>query len=653
MKKTKIRTVLFWLVLVAIAALLALLPRLARSGAESNANAKVLSARAETGDIAVTLAGGGTLTAEDAVEVIAPMGVEITEFLVITGDYVQEGAPIAAVDKASVMSAVLEVQDSIAEITDQLNRADSEKNTAALTAQAGGRVKAVYAQSGDSVKEVMLAHGALAVISLDGKMALDFPSAFPLAVGQSVTVTASDGTAYIGRVESMLEGNVTVTITDDGPIVGDTASVTNAGGAILGRGTLYVHSAWNVVAASGTVSYVNIHEGRQIYSGTTLMSLKDMDHTAEYEKLAAQRRDYEEKLWELFILYQDGVIKAPCKGYVSGVDKNLVSQLAATGGSHIVLLANAPDGGADGAFNRVGMVTAVNSDGTLTVKMQLADTYVEDYTDLSGISTGSDTMTLEGKCVPGAAYAWTGEEWVASGINAGDVFVFAYDALGNLLWMVYAGHNEVPCVPTPQPSADPGTLPGAVTSIPGRSGGSGGGFSVRGSYAGAAQADESRLYDLDDTIICAVTPADTMTVSITVDELDILQYTIGMEAEITVDALPGQSFVGTVTQIGAIGSNSGGSSKYTVELTLDAAPNMLSGMNASVVICKETVSALLLPAAALHDSGSKSYVYTAYDEKNDRLLGQAEVETGLSDGENVVILSGLTEGQIVWYSYFG
>ena len=178
----------------------------------------------------------------------------------------------------------------------------------------------------------------------------------------------------------------------------------------------------------------------------------------------------------------------------------------------------------------------------------------------------------------------------------------------------------------------------------------GGGGGASGSAA--APVDDG-LFPLEGTTVCTVTPTDTMTVTISVDELDILQYSLGMEADISVDALPGNTYTGTVTAIGGVGTNEGGNSKFDVELTLDRAADMLNGMNASVVVRKSTGTALLIPIAALNDSGSKTTVYTAYDQKTGQLLAPVEVTTGISDGENVEILSGLEEGQMIWYSYYG
>ena len=53
---------------------------------------------------------------------------------------------------------------------------------------------------------------------------------------------------------------------------------------------------------------------------------------------------------------------------------------------------------------------------------------------------------------------------------------------------------------------------------------------------------------------------------------------------ITVDALPGRAFTGTVTAINQNGKTIGGNSKYTVTITMPRAENMLDGMNAMAVL---------------------------------------------------------------------
>ena len=180
-------------------------------------------------------------------------------------------------------------------------------------------------------------------------------------------------------------------------------------------------------------------------------------------------------------------------------------------------------------------------------------------------------------------------------------------------------------------------------------GGMTGGYSS-GSYTASTPAYET--YDTGCTLAATVTQTKEMTVDITVDELDILSLEVGMAADVTLDALPGQSFRGVITKINTYGVNSGGNTKYTVTVTLDRAEKMLTGMSASVSITTATSESVpTLPAAAIQSQDGKSWVYTAYDEKTDTLSGLTQVELGRSDGESVEILSGLDSGASCYYRY--
>ena len=80
---------------------------------------------------------------------------------------------------------------------------------------------------------------------------------------------------------------------------------------------------------------------------------------------------------------------------------------------------------------------------------------------------------------------------------------------------------------------------------------------------------------------------------------------------------------------------------------------MLGGMNVSAKIVVERLDdALLIPSAALIEQDGQTMVYTACDPKTQTLSEPVPVEIGLSDGETVQILSGLNEGDTVWYMYY-
>ena len=161
------------------------------------------------------------------------------------------------------------------------------------------------------------------------------------------------------------------------------------------------------------------------------------------------------------------------------------------------------------------------------------------------------------------------------------------------------------------------------------------------------------LYGLDMAQIASVIPQNTVTLDITVDELDITSLRVGMSAQVKIDALGGEKHTATITEIGNTGTNNGGNSKYTVELTMDRSENMLAGMNATATIVLSTASDVLtIPADALVEQGNQTMVYTGYDEENDQLLNPVTVEVGSSDGETVEILDGLTDGQTYYYAYY-
>ena len=172
-----------------------------------------------------------------------------------------------------------------------------------------------------------------------------------------------------------------------------------------------------------------------------------------------------------------------------------------------------------------------------------------------------------------------------------------------------------------------------------------------GGYGGSS--NQTQLYDLDGDVLMTVTPQDTMTLTVAVDESDISSVKTGMSAEITVNALPEEVFEGEITKVAKSGSGNGGSSKFAVEITLPRESEMLSGMSASAVISLyEKMNVLTLPAAALTEDGAKTIVYTALDKKTGELASPVEVTTGLSDGEVVEILSGLGSGDTVYYAYY-
>lgn len=682
-KKKRIKKYISWVCMVSFVALLAMMPLMANSRQEADGpQASILSGTVETGSITTSLQGGGTLTSEKPVEIRIPSGVMISEFLVKNGDLVSEGDPLAAIDKVSLMAAITGVQDTMDYLVEEMASTSNQQTSTRLTAQAGGLVKQVFAEKGDSVQDVMLEHGALAVLSLDGLMAVEIKRSTDLATGDGVSVMFEDGTEAAGRVESNMDGILVVTVEDDGYRVGETVVVTTVDGSRIGSGQLYVHNAWKAVAYTGTVETVSIKPEDNTYDGQTILTLSGSDFNAQRESLASQHREYEELMLELFKLYQAEAILAPCDGMVSGVDENSIHLLSGTRDSLIIdLLANAPGSDPDGLYdNHIGQITGMlGSDWT--VRMDPESQEVADYmADMETVDTAIENMTYQTMMEMVTVYQLVDGEWEITTAEPGDILLFA---LGNegFVWAVYidtadtepSAPSETPSEPSepaeedtesteaPEDGTEP-TLPeisgdmestedSLLPSIPSIGGSIG---SMMGGFTGSMpQEEEYVLYDLEGSTLMSLIPQKEMTLSMQLDEQDISKVHLGMQAEVTVEALNNQVFPAVVTEIGDTGTNLGGSSKFTVKLTLQMQEQMLSGMSATATIPLFTTdNALLIPVEALVEEGSQTMVYTGYDESTGELINPVAVTLGSSDAYHAEIRSGLNVGDTYWYRYY-
>ena len=138
-----------------------------------------------------------------------------------------------------------------------------------------------------------------------------------------------------------------------------------------------------------------------------------------------------------------------------------------------------------------------------------------------------------------------------------------------------------------------------------------------------------------------------MSVTISVDESDILSLAVAQEAEITVSSVSKETLSGIVTEI----DKSGASGGYTAVVMLDKITGMLPGMTASVDVRIEGVdNAIIIPVDALNRTSTGAYVYTSYDEETQQYGGRVDVVTGLSNNNYVEIKSGLSVGDTVYYT---
>ena len=176
---------------------------------------------------------------------------------------------------------------------------------------------------------------------------------------------------------------------------------------------------------------------------------------------------------------------------------------------------------------------------------------------------------------------------------------------------------------------------------------------------GSSSSGSSSAYGMSTTTsssgemtLVTISPDTQMSISLSVDETDILSLEVGQEAAVVISSISDEtSYTGTVTAIDTTATSSGGVTQYTAVVTIDKQDGMLSGMSATVTITIEGVeNALLLPEDAVTQTSTTAYVYTSYDETTGELGGMVEVSLGLSNGSYVEITDGLSEGDTVYYT---
>ena len=148
----------------------------------------------------------------------------------------------------------------------------------------------------------------------------------------------------------------------------------------------------------------------------------------------------------------------------------------------------------------------------------------------------------------------------------------------------------------------------------------------------------------------SICPDQTMSISVSIDETDILSLSVGQAVDVSVSSVSDESFSGRITAIDRTGTSSNSVTQYAATVQIDKQEGMLAGMSASASITIKSVdNALVIPLDALRQTSSTAYVYTTYDEATGTLGGMTEVQIGLSNSSYVEIVSGLSEGDVVYY----
>ena len=157
--------------------------------------------------------------------------------------------------------------------------------------------------------------------------------------------------------------------------------------------------------------------------------------------------------------------------------------------------------------------------------------------------------------------------------------------------------------------------------------------------------------------LCIVYDLSYLEMSINVDELQISSISVGQKVQITADAVPDKTYVGTVTRVSMKGASNGGTTTYPVTIRIDDTDGLRPGMNANAeIVVAQANNALVVPNAAVVRG---SYVLVTKDSPSaanaDTTMEAPEgfvyvpVKTGVSDDDYTQIVSGIQEGDTIGY----
>lgn len=167
------------------------------------------------------------------------------------------------------------------------------------------------------------------------------------------------------------------------------------------------------------------------------------------------------------------------------------------------------------------------------------------------------------------------------------------------------------------------------------------------------------------TTLIEVMDPNAMETVVSVDEDDIGNVKTGQTAHVSLDAISGKTYTGTVTAVDQIGTNSNGVATFSVTVGISNPDNIKVGMSTDVEIVTQSVSnvvtisasallskmgttAYVIPASKVTDSSGNTKTLTNVNTMQLVQKYGKKITTGLSNSNTVEVKNGLSDGdQIV------
>ena len=447
---------------------------------------------------------------------------------------------------------------------------------------------------------------------------------------------------------------------------------------ITGSGVLEAANSYSVTSlAEGNILTADFEEGDQVEEGTVLYTIDTSDLSGSLEQarisLEQAQRSYNSRVKDLEKLS----VTAPKTGRVLSLeveegDDVSAGQTVATLRNSDIMTLTVPFLADEAAGFSVGQRAAVTLESTFETlegtvsKVDRADTVLEGnrivrYVTVEVANPGAlsvsqtGSATIDGCASAGsAAFAYAAEQAITAEVSGQVAAIRAREGdrvdRGDVLLTLTSDSLD----DSLQSAAD--SLRNAELSLESRQDQLNN-YTVTSPIRGTVIDKNYKAGETSEAgkVLCSIYDLSYLTMTLSVDELDISDIAVGQRVEITADAVEGKTYTGVVTKVSVAGTSSGGTTTYPVTVRIDETEGLLPGMNVDAAITLQSASGVLaIPSGALNRGNTVLVTADSPSAANGTAIEGGDycsvpVEIGASDSSYIEIISGLQEGDTVAY----
>ena len=148
----------------------------------------------------------------------------------------------------------------------------------------------------------------------------------------------------------------------------------------------------------------------------------------------------------------------------------------------------------------------------------------------------------------------------------------------------------------------------------------------------------------DGTTIASVADMGDLIFKGNIDETEVGQLVTGMQMKITIGALQNLRFDASLEYISPKATDNNGANQFEIKaaVSVPQGNEIRSGYSANAeIVLASARGVLTVPESAIEFSGDDTYVYVVKGQGDEKTYERRKVVTGLSDGVNIEIRSGL------------